>query len=257
MRSIIAICSKDVRSYFSSFVGYIIIAIFLVISGYFFFSLVSLFSLMSFQAMQQQQFQGNLNLTEIICTPLLMNICVIMLFMIPMLTMRSFAEEKKGGTTELLFTYPISDFAIVMGKYCAVLTVFAIMMSPLLLYPVLIKVIGGAIVFKTYLTGLFGIMLMGMSFLALGIFVSSLTENQIIAVTTSFGALLLFWIIGWSSDFAPKGLSAYLTEISIIEHFKNFAQGLIDTQDILFYGLFITFFLFFTLRVIESRNWRG
>ncbi len=257
MRNIPAIISKDVRSYFSSIIAYIVIAIFLIISGYFFFSLMSFFSIMSFQVTQQPYYQGALNLTEAILTPLLMNVSIVMLFMIPMITMRSFSEEKKSGTIELLFTYPLTDFEIVTGKFCAVLGVFFVMLMPLLLYPVLISVVGGTFEVTTYLAGLLGLVLMGMSFLSLGIFVSSLTENQIIAVAVSFGSLLLFWIIGWSSSFAPKSLTAVLTNISIIEHFKNFAQGLIDTQDIVFYVLFIMFFLFFTLRTLESRSWRG
>jgi len=253
----LAIFSKDFRSYFSSIIAYIIIAIFLVISGYFFFSLVGFFSLLSMQATQQPMYEGGLNLTETILTPLFMNVSVTMLFMIPILTMRSFAEEKKAGTTELLFTYPVSDAAVVAGKYCAVVGVFMVMLVPILLYPVLISIVGGQIEYVTFFVGILGLVLMGMSFISLGVFVSSLTENQIISVTVSFGMLLLFWIVGWSASFAPKGLAPYLTNISIIEHYKNFAQGLIDTQDILFYTLFIIFFLFFTLRVLESRNWRG
>ena len=257
MRNIPAIIAKDVRSYFTSIIAYIVIAIFLIIAGYFFFSLISFFSIMSFQATQQPYYEGALNLTEAILTPLFMNISIIMLFMLPMMSMRSFSEEKKGGTIELLFTYPLTDFEIVIGKYCSVIFVFLVMMAPLLLYPILIRIVGGTLEIATYFVGLLGLVLMGMSFLSLGIFVSSLTENQIIAVTVSFGSLLIFWIIGWSSSFVPKFMASTLTNISIIEHFKNFAQGLIDTQDILFYILFIVFFIFFTLRILESRSWRG
>jgi len=257
MRNICAITMRDIRSYFSSVIAYIIIAMFLIISGYFFFSLTSFFSIMSFQVSQQPQYQSMLNLTEALLTPLFMNMCVVMLFMLPMLSMRSFSEEKKSGTIELLFTYPLTDFEIVVGKYCAVVVMFFIMMLPTMIYPVLLSIVGGVLEMQTFFAGLAGLILMGMSFLALGIFVSSITENQIIAVAVSFGSLLLFWIIGWSSSFVPKAFGAFLTNVSLIEHFKNFAQGLIDTQDILFYILFIVFFLFFTLRTLESRSWRG
>jgi len=257
MKNIIAIFSKDIRSYFSSLIAYIVIAFFLMLCGYFFFNAISLFSMFCMQVAKSQSYQGNLNLTELVLPQLFGTIAIVMLFMIPILTMRSFSEEKKSGTVELLFTYPIKDFEILVGKYLAVTTVFIIMLLPLLLYPVLIKTVGGVVEVKTYLAGLIGLFFMGMSFISLGIFVSALTENQIIAVTVSFGMLLFFWIIGWVSNFVPHSFGVFIMNMSIIEHFKNFAQGLIDTQDILFYGLFIFFFLYTTLRILESRNWRG
>ena len=257
MRNIMAVCLKDLKSYFSSFVAYALISVFLVITGFFFFNMTNYFAAVSLQVAQQPAFQGHLNLTEAIMTPLMMNICVVMLFMLPMLTMRSFAEEKKNGTTELLFTYPITDFQIVIGKFTAVAVFFLAMLLPTFLYPFMLKLVGGVVELKMFFSGILGIVLLGTSFLALGMFISSTTENQIVAVSVSFGALLLFWTIGWIGDFVPASGKIFIENISIIGHFQNCAQGLIDTQDILFYALFIFFFLYFTLRILESRNWRG
>lgn len=257
MRNIAAIFSKDIKLYFSSFIAYCLIAIFLVISGFFFSSLINVFGMLSVQVVEQAYYDGPLNLTEMITPALFMNICIVMLFMLPILTMRSFAEEKKEGTIELLFTYPISDFQIVAGKFLALLAIFAVMLLPLLVYPLLISLVGGVLVLKTYLVGMAGLFLLGAAFISIGLFISSLTKNQIVAVSITFGALLFFWIIGWAASFVSKDLAAFIHAISLLEHFGNFAQGLIDTQDILFFVLFIFYFLFFTLRVVESRNWRG
>jgi ABC-2 type transport system permease protein len=257
MRNIAAIFHKDLKHYFSSFIAYAAIAIFLVICGFFFSSLINYFGMVSMQITQQDYYDGPLNLTESITPPLFMNICVIMLFMLPILTMRSFAEEKKDGTIELLYTYPITDFEIVIGKFLALVAVFCAIIVPLFVYPLLIRFVGGEYEIRVFLLGMSGLVLLGMSFLSLGLFVSSLTKSQIISVSVTFGALLLFWIIGWSSAFVSKDLGMFLNELSLVKHYSNFAQGLIDTQDIIFYILFIFFFLFFTLRVLESRNWKG
>jgi len=257
MRNIAAIFWKDTKLYFSSFIAYCVIAIFLIIAGFFFSSLMNVFSMISMQVTQQGYYEGPLNLTEMITPALFMNICIVMLFILPIMTMRSFAEEKKEGTIELLFTYPISDFEIVMGKFCALAFVFLVMLTPLFLYPVLIRVVGGIYVFKTFVAGMIGLVLLGLSFISIGLFISALTRNQIVAVAITFGTLLLFWIIGWVTSFVSPDLAAFLNAISLLEHFGNFAQGLIDSQDVLFYLLFIFYFLFFTLRVVESRNWRG
>lgn len=257
MKNMYALCIRDVRSYFSSVIAYAVLAVFLVLVGIFFFNFVSYFSMMSIQLAQQQDSEMVLNLTEAMITPFLMNVSIIMLFMLPMLTMRSFAEEKKTGTIELLFTYPLTDRDIVLGKFFAVVSMFLTMLLPLLSYPFLLKLVGGDLSLPTYFTGMFGLLLMGMSFIALGVFVSALTENQVVAVVVTFGFLLFCWVIGWVSSFVSVQMGGFLTELSIMEHFKSFALGMIDTQDVLFYVLFIAFFLFWTLRVLESRNWRG
>ena len=257
MNNILSLIKKDLRLYFSSFIAYVLIAVFLVMSGYFFSSMVNFFSLMSVQVTQQPMYEGGLNLTEMIVAPLFLNISMVMVFMLPIMTMRSFSEEKKEGTIELLYTYPISDLEIVMAKFFSVCIVFMIMLLPVAGYPFLIKLVGGVIELSTYYVALLGLFFMGISFITLGVFVSSLTKNQVVAVSVSFASLLGFFMLGWSRNFVSPNLAEFLKNISIIEHFRNFAQGLIDTQDILFYVLFSFFFIFFTLRVVESRNWRG
>jgi ABC-2 type transport system permease protein len=198
----------------------------------------------------------NLNITEGVLRPLYGNLGVILLFMMPLLTMRLFAEEKKQGTIELLLTYPVRDLAVVLAKFAACLAVYTIMLGLTALYPLLLITFAqpeiGPIV-----AGYVGLFLLGAAFIALGALASSLTENQIVAAAMSFGLLLFMWIIGWSSQFAGSGVGWLLSHLSLLEHFDSFPKGIIDTKDVIFYLNFMVFCLFLTLRSLESQRWRG
>jgi len=257
MSNIIAIALKDLKMYFSSVIGYVVVGVFAILSGYFFSMMIAQFSLVSIQIAQQPELGTGFNLTDAILPPLFGNAAMILLFMIPMLTMRSLSEEKKEGTIELLYTYPVTDIQIVLGKFIALLGFVAFMLVPLLLQPLILVFIGGAFALKTFFVCVCGLYLLGIAFSALGLFISSLTENQIISVTLTFASLLLFWLIGWAAGMVPKDIAPIFTHLAIMDHFSSFAQGIIDSQDVLFYVLFIVFFLFCTLRSLESRKWRG
>jgi ABC-2 type transport system permease protein len=181
---------------------------------------------------------------------------IVLLLMLPLLTMRSYAEEKKMGTIELLFTYPISDGASLAAKFAAcVFTLLAMLAGTLL--PLLLLQTFAALDWGLIASGYLGILLLGASFIALGIFTSSLTENQIVAAVLSFGAFLLFWIIGWAKSFAGPMLGPILEHLSIVVHLDGFVKGLIDSRDLVFYLVFIFFWLFVTLRFLNTRFWRG
>jgi len=175
---------------------------------------------------------------------------------VPLLTMRLFSEEKKSGTIELLLTYPVTDMEVLLGKFLACMAVFTIMIALTVLYPILIIAFGqpeaGPII-----TGYIGLFFVGASFVSLGIFASSLTENQIIAATVAFGLLLLFWMISFSASLAGPIVGDILSYISMTTHLEGFAKGVIDTEDVVYYLIFITLFLFLTLRILESKKWRG
>jgi ABC-2 type transport system permease protein len=256
MRNIFYIFKKELRSYFYSPIAYVVLFIFLVITGYFFSAIVTFYSMISFQAMQQPAVAANLNITEGVVNPLFSNMAVIILLMMPILTMRLFSEEKRLGTFELLMTYPIRDIEVVLGKFLACVTVFATMLALSLVYPVLIAWVGRPDI-KPFISAYIGVFLMGSAFISLGILISTLTENQIIAAVASFGVLLIFWVIGFSAENASPTLGSILRHLSIIEHFQNFAKGLIDTKDLIYYLNFTLFFLFLTLRSLESNRWRG
>jgi ABC-2 type transport system permease protein len=176
--------------------------------------------------------------------------------MVPLITMRLFAEEKKTGTVELLFTYPISDRGAVLGKFGAGISVMVLLLVSTLPAMLLLQVFANP-PWLTIMGGYLGLFLMSGAFVSLGLLASSLTQNQIIAAAMSFGALLLLWIIGWAESFVGPTLGKFFEYISLLTHFDNFAKGILDSQDVLYYLLFVILALFITLRILESRQWRG
>ncbi|MBI5182275.1 MAG: ABC transporter permease subunit [Nitrospirae bacterium] len=259
MRNFYLIFKKELNSYFYSPIAYVVITIFLIITGYFFYTFFATFSAVSFNAQIDPAMarQYNLlNITESVVRPLFGNISIWMLFLMPLLTMRLFAEEKRSGTIELLLTYPVRDIEVVLGKFAACLGIFAIMLLFTFIYPVMIKIYGrpelGPII-----TGYIGLFLMGAAFISFGIFASSLTENQVVAAVLSFGVLLLFWIIGYSIGFVSPPLVSVLSYIALTQHLEGFAKGVIDSGDVIYYLNFIMLCLFLTLRALESKRWRG
>jgi ABC-2 type transport system permease protein len=173
-----------------------------------------------------------------------------------MLTMRLFAEEKKSGTIELLLTYPERDGEVLLGKYLAALALFAVLLALTLVYPGLVSAFT-RVEWGPVLTGYLGLLLTGATFLAVGVLVSSLTENQIVAGFGAFGILLAFWIVGWGAEWASGNLRAVLQYVSIPEHIDGFSRGVIDTKDVVYYLSAIGLALFLTLRSLDSKRWRG
>ncbi|MCP4716875.1 MAG: ABC transporter permease subunit [Deltaproteobacteria bacterium] len=243
--NLLAIFKRELVSYFTSLIAYVVIAVFLIISGFFFWSNLAMFVMWVGSDIKLGLWQYTFH-----------DMRLIMLLLIPLLTMRLFSEEKKLGTIELLFTNPISDFEIVMGKYLACLSIFVLMLLLTLLYPVLLEIVFSVDI-GPLIAGYLGMFLLGASFMACGIFISSLTENQVVAAMTSFGVLLLLWFIDWNEGIAGEKAVELLHQISFFEHFFNFPRGVIDMADVIYYLSVISFFLFLTLRSLESRKWRG
>jgi len=247
---------KEMRLYLGSPVGYVVCAAFLLISGIFFSLLFLSFSEYSMRAMMQPQFSQNLNPTESVMRPVFSNMSVVLIFLMPMLTMRLFAEEKRSGTIELLLTYPVRDGEVLLGKFLAVGALYVAMLALSLLYPALIayftRVEWGAV-----LTGYLGLLLLGATFLAIGVLISSLTENQIVAAVISFVLAIGFWIIGWGADLAGGRLRTVLQYLSLLDHMEGFGKGVLDTKDIVYYVSLTAFALFLTLRALEAKRWRG
>jgi ABC-2 type transport system permease protein len=250
------IFKKEIRLYFTSPVAYVVLTIFLLIAGYFFYSIFAFFTLASMQAAMNPAFGRDLNVTDGVMRPLFSNISVILLLLMPIITMRLFAEERKSGTIELLLTYPVRDGAVLIGKYLAALTLYAVMLALTLLYPGVIAYFA-RLESGPLLTGYLGLLLMGAMFLAIGVLASSLTENQIVAAISTFGVLLVLWVIGWSADYAGGATGKVLAHLSILEHYDGFARGIIDTRDVIYYLDFTALALFLTLRSLEARRWNG
>jgi ABC-2 type transport system permease protein len=255
MRGTFVIFKRELGVYFRSPIAYVVLFVFILIAGWFFYNSVAMFVLQTmFQA--RNPFAEGLNATDMVISPMFLNMAIVLLMMLPLLTMRLFAEEKKTGTFELLFSYPIRDVEVLMGKFLAALTVFLVMIALSAVHPLHLYLLGVGEL-KVAAAGYLGLAMMGASFIALGVFVSSLTENQIIAAAVSFGLSLFVWVLYWAVQVAQPPLSHVLEYLSLVTHLANFARGIIDTADVAYYLLFIFFFLFLTLRSLESKRWRG
>jgi ABC-2 type transport system permease protein len=250
------IFKKELRLYFSSPVAWVLLTIFLLIAGYFFYAIFAFFTTASMQSAMNPQMGRDLNVTDSVLRPLFSNLAVILLLLMPLLTMRLFAEERRSGTIELLLTYPVRDGAVLLGKYLAAFALYAVMIAGTLVYPAILFYFA-RVEWGPLLTGYVGLLLMGAMFLAVGLFASSLTENQIVAAITTFGILLMFWIVGWSADYAGGSAGKVLQHLSILEHNDSFSKGVFDTKDVIYYVDFTILALFLSLRSLEARRWKG
>ncbi len=259
MRNFIFILLKEMRSYFYSPVAFVVITIFSVLTGYYFYNMFANFSTISFQAQTDPMIAsqyGVLNVTEFVIRPFFGVLSVVMLIMLPMLTMRVFSEEKKTGTIELLLTYPVQDIEAVLGKFAGCMGIFTIML--LLSFPCMLLVaFFGDPEWGVIISGYVGLLLMGGAFIALGVFMSTLTENQIIAAVLSFASLLILYMVGATAAFVGEVMGRVLEYISILSHLDTFAKGVLDTSDVMYYLLFTIFFLFLSMRSLESKRWRA
>ncbi len=255
MTNVWFIAKKEIRAYFHSPIAYVVIAVFLFLSGFFFYNSVVWFSQQAMAAAENPYYYQQLNINQMVFGPLFHNLSIILLLVMPLLTMRLLAEEKKTGTEELLFTSPLSVTQIVLGKFLGALFVLAVMLL-LTGIPVALTFAYGNPQLAPVLIGYLGLFLLGAAFIAVGLFYSSLTENQIVAAVLAFGTLLLFLILNWAAYSAGGVWRGVLNYLSFFQHFDGLTQGMIDTQDLVYYLSFAFFGLFLTHSVIQSRRWR-
>jgi ABC-2 type transport system permease protein len=255
MRNIWVICQKELNSYFVSPVAYLLLTMFAIIFGYFFWVEVAVFNNYSVQAQMSGQ-PTPLSVNEIVIRPLLSNIGVIGLFFIPMMSMRLFAEEKRQGTIELLVTSPIRDIEIVIGKWLSSVILYAVML--------LFSAINFSFLFrygnpdwKPLAIGYLGLILQAGGLLAVGTFISTLTRNQIVAGAATFGVCLLLWILEWPASFETAGWAKILAYMSVVTHIESFSKGVLDSKDAVYYVSLIFLGLFLTSRSMESLRWRS
>jgi len=255
MRNAWTICRKELGSYFASPVAYILLIMFGLIFGFFFWNSLGVFVIESMEMqMRGQSFPMNLN--EQIIRPLLQNVSVIGLFFIPMITMRLFAEEKRTGTIELLATSPVRDLEVILGKWMAAMVLYScLLLFTAINFAFLFKY--GNPDWKPLAMGYLGLLLQAGALLAIGTFISTLTRNQIIAGAATFGVELLLWVIGWVGEYETAPWAHVLSYMSMITHFDSFGKGVLNSKDAIFY-LTVTFLgLFFTARSMESLRWRS
>jgi ABC-2 type transport system permease protein len=255
MRNVFTICGKELKSYFTSPIAYLLMALFGLILGYFFASATIVFVNQGLRAQMGGQ-ETPMNIGEWVIAPLLGNASVVGLFLIPLISMRLFAEEKRSGTIELLMTSPISDWEIILGKWLGAMSMYLCVLAISAL-DIALLFIWGRPDWRPILTGYLGLILQGGTVLAIGEFISTTTKNQIIAGAATFSVCLLLWVLSWVSSYNDAGWAQAVAYCSILTHFEPFSKGIIDTKDLVFYVSAIFLGLFLTSRSLDSLRWRA
>jgi ABC-2 type transport system permease protein len=254
---VLTIAGREIRAYFVSPVAYVVLTGFLLLGGWFFFNLLARFNMLLsiYSAQQNPQILERLNLNEFVIAPLLHNLSVVLVILVPVITMRTLAEEKKAGTYELLLTSPLRVGEIVLGKFLGAAVFVGTMVALTGIYALVLMLYGnpepGVVI-----AGYFGLLLIALSFVAIGVLTSSFTENQIIAAVTCLVTLLLLYIIAWPADSAGETIGGLLRYVSLTEHFGQLVKGIIDSKDLVYFASVIALALFFTHRSVESIRWR-
>lgn len=243
--SLFAIVGKELRLYFTSPLVYVLAAVVLVLAGYLFYTNLHYYLL-----------YGGMNLERGLWMHQFLDLRQLLIVLVPMLTMRLLAEERRLGTLELLWTYPLRDAEIVLGKFVACWGVLLLVIGATALQPLLLAGIQ-AFPVGPVLAGYLGIVLVVAAFVACGLFVSALTDSQLVAGAATYGVLLFFWLLNWNEAAVSEGWLRLLRPLSLFDRFEVFATGGIDTSAVVYFVLFTAVFLVVTLLVLESRRWRG
>ena len=255
MRNILAIAQKELKSYFASPIAYIVIGLFALLFGYFYAVMLQYFvrAGMNMNPMMGQQ---SLNINQDMLRPVMQNVTILLLFVLPAMTMRTYSEEKRSGTIELLLTSPVTDWEIILGKFFGALSLYGVMLAVTLVHMAVLFVYGQP-EWKPIATTYLGLLLLGGSFLSVGLFISTLTTNQIVAYISTFALFLMLWVISWLGSFSAGMFTDVTAYLSIIEHFYDFTKGVLDTTHIIYYVSLITLGLFLTAKSVDTERWRG
>ncbi len=259
MKNMLAIYRKEMGHYFVSPIAYVFIGLFLILTAFFFnFFLQAVIQQSLSMEMEGMRFgmSQNIDVPSEVMRAFFGLLSTLVLFITPILTMGVYAEERKRGTMELLMTSPLTELDIVLGKFFASLTLYALMLLPTLSYVVFMYMRSEPMPpLRVLVAGYGGILLLGAALLALGTFISSLTENQIIAAVLTFAAFLLIWVLDIGHN-ASGALASVLTYLSVIRHYEDFTRGVVDTSALVYYVSFAVFFVFLTVRSVDSMRWR-
>ncbi len=257
MRNALTIAAKELAGYFVQPIAYVVMTVFILLAGWFFFALLKQFDEMIqvYSAMQNMEAVNHLNLNVRVIEPLLHNLSIVLVILIPAVTMRTFAEEKRSGTYELLLTAPIRTGEIVAGKFIGAAAFVLIMIGLAWIFPIILMVFGDPEV-GVMGAGYMALALLAISFVAVGMFTSSLTQNQIIAAISSLGILLLLFVISWPIQAGGGAFGDLTRYLSLPDHFSQMVRGVVDTSDIVYFCSVTFVALFLTQRAVESARWR-
>jgi ABC-2 type transport system permease protein len=255
MKNVLLICRKEFKGYFVSPIGYAVMALFALIFGFGFYTATRDMVQLGFRAQMMGQ-QQPMSVNDMVIRPLLGFAGTIALFLIPMITMRLIAEEKRTGTIELLLTSPVTDMEIILGKWLGALLLYMSVLGMSVLNIAMLFLWGKPDI-KPLLVAYLGLLLQGGCLLALGTLISTMTKNQIVAGGVTFFVSLLLWLLQWFTAYGASPALQVVNYLSIVTHMENFSKGVIDSKDIVFYLSFIFFLLFLTKRSMESLRWRA
>ncbi len=257
LRNVLAVAGKEMRAYFHSPIAYLVMTVYTAICGFVFYSSTAFFVIQSFR-MQAMGGMGAppMSLNENIIRPILGGVLtVVLLFLIPLITMRLFAEEKRSGTIELLLTFPLTDLEIILGKFLGALTMFVILEALTFVYFIVLFIYGNPNV-KPLIGNALGILLYGSALLALGMWISTFTKNQIIAGAVGMAAFLLLYLLDWVSAYSQSTFGQVMSYLALTTHFDNFSKGVIQLSDVVYYLSVIILGIFLTARSMEALKGR-
>ncbi len=257
LRNIGAVLDKEWRHYFGSPIAYVTLFVWTLLFGVFFALSFFRFQLLS-ERSGAAEFGPKLSLNEMVIALVLQNMAVVALLVLPLVTMRLFAEEKRQGTLELLATNPLTNAQIVLGKFFGAMALYALMLlCGLLVFAPLWAYATTPPEWKPVATGALSLLLLGGTFIALGTFISTLTRSQIVAAVLTFGVSLTFWVASWMDDPTAGAVTKVIVYLGMLSHVEDLMRGVIDLKDIVYYLSFITFGLFLTHQSLESQRWRA
>jgi len=248
--SFLALLRKELRAYFVSPLVYVVAAVFYALTGFFFYTQLVYFVQYGFGL----NILGNFWVAFLAGAPY--SVSMVLLLVVPLLTMRLLAEERKLGTIELLLTYPLRDGTIVAAKFAACTVILALLLAGTLAYPAFLAA-SQPVPWQPILASYLGLLLLGVSFTACGLFVSSLTESQVVAAVGTLGLLLLLWAVSWNEAATTPAVLRAAARLAMFDHFEPFAKGVVDAGDLAYFVAVSAFFAFLTLRVLEARHWWG
>jgi len=252
MRNILSVAGKELRAYFHSPIAYLVMALFAVLCGFFFYNYTAAFVVQTFRMMATGQMGPNVNINEYIIRPLFEGVLtVVLLLLIPLVTMRLFAEEKRSGTIELLLTSPLTDLQIILGKFLGALALYAVLVLLSFLYIGVLFLYGNPNA-KPLLAHALGLFLFGGALLSLGMWISTFTKNQIIAGVVAFALFLLLYVFDWVNAYSSSTAGRVMSYMALTTHFDNFAKGVIDSGDVVYYLSVIIVGIFLTARSVEA-----
>jgi ABC-2 type transport system permease protein len=256
VRNITTIAWRDIRSVFVSPIAYVVLTGFTLLAGWFFFNLLGQFNRMVAAYAGLPGYDTSwLNLNDAVISPLVQNLSVVLLIVIPMLTMRSFAEERSVGTYELLFTSPVRVTELVLGKFVAGAFMITLMVGITLMFPCILLIYGNPEIGLMF-SGFLGLYLTAIAYIAVGNFTSALTSNQIISAVSALVILLLLFVVSWPAEGADEPFKSVLVYLSVTEHLTALVRGVIDTKNLVYFASLTAVFLFLTHRAVESMRWK-